>query len=61
MIDKQIENLAKYCYDISKALLIITIINPIFSHRMLLLDMIGGIFSTFVFLLLALVLTRRDR
>ena len=61
MIDKQIENLAKYCYDISKALLIITIVNPIFSHKMLLLDMIGGIFSTFVFLLLGLVLDRRRR
>ena len=57
-LDRHRESLVKYCYDISKVAFAIAVLNPVMTRGLSILDLIGGLGATILFLGLAILLEK---
>ena len=56
----QRNNIAKYCYDVSKGILLLTVVNPFITHKIIIIDLITGMFTSGIFFILGYFLNRED-
>lgn len=57
-LDKHRESLAKYCYDMSKVVSAVTVLNPAVTKGSTFLELFVGLLVTFLFLSLAILLEK---
>jgi len=59
-LDKNRNSLSKYCYDLSKIIVTIAIINPVVTKALEVTEIISGIIAAILFLGIAMLLEKGD-
>lgn len=57
-LDKHRDSLAKYCYDLSKVIVAVSVLNPLVTKPFNMLELVIGVFGGVAFLALAILIEK---